>query len=128
MRGECGNCHLVFTTEQYLIEFRVHTRFRRHLSNFYLHDYSSVWVSSDNTRVAHSLAILEKFKSHPSFHYLGINFCTTNMGRYTTLSLPENDKVPRSSHWTLSRVKAPRQTNSAATRTPEHRHTFNPVN
>lgn len=82
------------------------TRFCRHLSNFYLHDYSSAWVLSDNTGVAHPLAVLEKFKSHPSFHYSRINFCTTNTSRYTTLCLPENDEMPGLSHGTLSRLKA----------------------
>lgn len=46
----------------YLIEFRVHTGSLRHLSNFYLRDDSSMWVSSDNMRVVCFSAGLEKLK------------------------------------------------------------------
>lgn len=68
----------------YLIEFRVHTRFFRHLSNFYLHVTA---LCGSHLRVVRCLVILEKFESHSLFPYLGINFFTTSMGKYTTLSL-----------------------------------------
>lgn len=59
----------------------------RHMSNFHLHDYSTVWVFSDNTEVVRVLAVIWKFGSHSSFHYFRINFFTTNMSRHTTLPL-----------------------------------------
>lgn len=86
-----------------------------------------MWVSSDNTKV---VAILEKFGSHSAFHYLGINFLTTNMSRYTTLSSSPLWKwqMLRFSQQTFSRVKAQWQTNSVGIHTPAHTSTFNPVN
>lgn len=59
----------------------------RHMSNFHLHDYSTVWVFSDNTEVVCVLAVIWKFGSPSSFHYFRINFFTTNMSRHTTLPL-----------------------------------------
>lgn len=117
-RGACGHCHLVFTTELYLIEFRVHTRSLRHRSNFYLPDYSSAQVSSDNTGVAHSRVLLEKGQSHPSFHYLGINFFTTNTSRYTTPALPENEGGPGLHGGLSPGGKSTTKANSVGTRVP----------
>lgn len=92
----------------YRIELRVRARFFRHLSNFYLHDTT---LCGSHLTVVRSVAILEKPESHSLFHYLGINFFTTNMGRYTTLFLPENDRMLKSSERPFSRVKAHWQTN-----------------
>lgn len=78
---------------RYLIEFRVHTRSLRHLSNFYLRDDSSMWVSSNNRRVVCSSAGLEKLKV--ILHSITLRLTSspqTWADPQVSLSLSENDK------------------------------------